>query len=70
MDNEWERFEELLGSPENATTRQRAAELRAHGWQIETVLFRSGRWRFRRPLHAGVTAPTPPGAARDRSVAS
>jgi hypothetical protein len=49
VDSEWDRKEEQLGSPENAGACQRAVELMASGWQIETVLFRTGLWTFRRP---------------------
>ena len=52
VDNEWDRLEERLGSPENSGASRRAAELTANGWRIETVLFRTGRWTFRRPRRA------------------
>jgi hypothetical protein len=66
VNSERDRKEELLGSPENAGARQRAVELNANGWQIETVSFRTGRWTFRRPRPADLTPSAP--SARIRAV--
>ena len=65
MDIEWDHREEQLGSPENAGARQRAFELKANGWQIETVSFRTGRWTFRRQ-RAADTVPSAPVAPNTR----
>jgi len=48
QDTPWEVVEEVLGSPEDPGARRRAEELMADGWHIQTVLFRSGVWRFGR----------------------
>jgi len=45
-----EEVEEVLGLPQSADARQRASELMASGWQIVSVLFARGVWRFARPL--------------------
>jgi hypothetical protein len=60
VDNEWDRLVEPLGSPEDGDTRQRVVDLMASGWEVEAVLFRTGRWTFRRPRrHADVAASGP-----------
>jgi hypothetical protein len=59
VDREWEHKEEQLGSPENSGARKRAVELMANGWQIETVLFGTGRWTFRRPRPGDKAPPAP-----------
>jgi hypothetical protein len=54
MQDDWVRLEEWIGSPAEADTRRRATELLADGWEIETVVFRTGVWTFRRPRHLPV----------------
>ena len=65
MDFEWDHKVERLGSPENAGARKRAVELMANGWEIETVLFRTGLWTFRRPKRADLALSTPVAPMRD-----
>jgi hypothetical protein len=65
VDCEWDHKEEQLGSPEKAGARKRAVELMANGWQIETVLFRTGRWTFRRPRPADIAPSAPVAPMRD-----
>jgi hypothetical protein len=54
MQDDWDRLEEWIGSPARAETRRRATELLADGWEIQTVMFRTGVWTFRRPRCAPV----------------
>jgi hypothetical protein len=49
MQDDWDRLEEWIGSPAKAEARRRASELLADGWEIQTVMFRTGLWTFRRP---------------------
>jgi hypothetical protein len=61
VDCEWHHKQVQLGSPEKARARERAVELMANGWEIETVLFRSGLWTFRRPrLDIALSTPVAP----------
>ena len=46
MQDDWVRLEVWIGSPAEADTRRRATELLADGWEIETVVFRTGCGRF------------------------
>ena len=47
--NEWEELEAHLGPPEHNQAQRRAAELKADGWEFMGVVFKNGRWWFRRP---------------------
>jgi hypothetical protein len=58
VDFEWDHKVEQLGSPENAGARRRAVELMAKGWEVETVLFETGRWTFRRPRPGDIAPST------------
>jgi len=49
VDQTWNYHAERLGAPDSVQAVQRADELTAAGWELLSVHFTTGIWRFRRP---------------------
>jgi hypothetical protein len=68
MQDDWDRLEEWIGSPARAEARRRATELLADGWEIQTVMFRTGLWTFRRPRRGPVALAADTGDSMQRHL--